>query len=197
MSALVRNLLAACSILFVCSCAAATKPNSSAWVAEPGDDSAHLASAFAQQNECYSAWSRLISDWERNGGGFKESLLAARNQISVDRASAFATIVRDVWSVQSAKGAQIKNFGRWPVSSADTTSVIISPNNAISKTLDQYLPHGCGAFASLYPVIWDKTHTVVDGKVKVLHFAEMPSGIVWDSYTTPRWVLYWLFVRIK
>ncbi|MGH9644450.1 MAG: hypothetical protein ACRD3Q_18765 [Terriglobales bacterium] len=88
-------------------------------------------------------------------------------------------------------------FGSWPISSTDTTAVIVNPNDAISETPDQHLPHGCGAFAWLYPVIWDRVHVVVEGKVQAMHFAEMPDGIAWDSYNTPRWVLYWLFVRAK
>lgn len=197
MNALMRGLLAAGSILLVCSCAAATKPDSAASSAMPSNDITHLVSVFAQQNECYNAWSHLVSDWEKNGGGFKNSLLATRSQVSADQESTFAAVVRDVWAAQPQKRGRVGKFGRWPVSSSSTTSVIIRPNDAISKTLDQYLPRGCGAFAQLYPVVWDRVHVVTGGKVQVMHFAEMPEGIVWDSYNTPRWVLYWLFVRTQ
>lgn len=195
MSVLMRNLLAAGSIFLVCSCAAGTKPSSSASVTKPPDGNANLASAFARQNECYNAWSQLVSDWEKNGGGFKKSLLATKRQIATDHVSAFAAIVRGVWSAQNGEKISGDKFGSWPISSADTTVVIAKPNDAISKTLDQYLPHGCGAFAWLYPVIWDRVH--VEGGMRAMHFAEMPDGIVWDSYNTPRWVVYWLFVRAK
>ncbi|GAB2551274.1 hypothetical protein GCM10027065_23230 [Rhodanobacter koreensis] len=159
------------------------------------NDTAHLTNVFSQQNKCYRAWNDLVSNWEKNGGGFKESLLSTRNQISADRHSVFSKIVRDVWSVQSGKKSRIGRFGQWPISAADMTLVVRDSNESISKTLDQYLPHGCGAFTWLYPVIWDKSHAVIGAKVQVVHFAEMPSGMIWDSYSTPRWVLYWLFIR--
>ena len=197
MSTLIKSLLTACFFFLACSCAMATKPTSSVLATSPPDGTAHLANVFSQQSTCYSAWSHLVSDWEKNGGGFKKSLLATRRQIATDRMSAFAAIVRKVWSVQSGKSNLNERFGSWPISSADTTLVIANPNDAISKTLDQSLPRGCGAFAWLYPVIWDRVHVVDMGKVQAMHFAEMPEDIVWDSYNTPRWVLYWLFVRIK
>lgn len=197
MSVLLKYLMKAGLFFLLCSNTVATEPSSSASIIARPNNTAFLANVFAQQNECYTAWSHLVTDWEKNGGGFKQSLLSTRSQIATDRASIFAEIVRDVWSVQSGKWGSDAKFGSWPISDADTMSAIVKPNSAIIKKLDHYLPHGCGAFAELDPVIWDRVHVLVGGKVKAMHFSEMPVGIVWDSYSTPRWVLYWLFVRAE
>jgi len=197
MSAMLRNFLCVSFFVLLCSCAVTAKQHEPKTAVNPPNDTAHLAQAFSQQSVCYSAWSRLVSDWEDAGGGFKTSLLATRKQIASDHTSTFAAIVRKVWAAQSAGDGKNGVFGHWPISTAELDMVIRSPNNEILGTLDRYLPDGCGAFTWLYPVIWNQTHTVTDGKVSVMRFTEMPSRVDWDSYSEPRWVLYWLFVRAE
>lgn len=194
---MLRNFFCASFFVSLCSCAVAAKHHEPKPAANPPNDTAHLTQVFSQQSECYNAWSRLVSDWEDAGGGFKTSLLSTRKQIASDNTSAFATIVRKVWAAQSAKEGTNGVFGHWPISTAELDIVIRNPNSEISGTLDRYLPKGCGAFTWLYPVIWDQTHTVAAGKISVMRFTEMPGRVDWDSYSEPRWVLYWMFVRSK
>lgn len=197
MSAMLRNFFCVSFFVSLCSCAVTAKQHEPKPAVNSLNDTAHLVQVFSQQSECYSAWNRLVSEWEDAGGGFKTSLLSTRKQIASDHTSAFATIVRMVWATQSAKDGKNRAFGYWPISNTELDMVIRNPNSEISGTLDRYLPAGCGAFIWLYPVIWDQTHTVTGGKASVMRFAEMPNRVDWDSYSEPRWVLYWLFVRVK
>lgn len=192
MRALNKALAILIALLLLSSCAIGSQGSRGRSLVAKGDEGL-LLPRFDQQAQCYNGWDRLVTAWEANGGGFKSSLKATRLQISNDGASSFARIVRGVWGAQKERSSL--KFGSWPVERADIKRVVVKPNDQLAAVLDVYLPRGCGAFAELYPVIWDHVHVVANGKIHAARFSEMPASADFDSGNEPRWILYWLFAR--
>jgi hypothetical protein len=156
------------------------------------DRKKEMAEGFDQNAQCFNKWEQLLSEWRANGGGIKDSLLATRQQIASDKVSKFAQLVRRIWISQDLSHPAL-DIGAWPADNEEIRRATKGPN----FTVDNMLPNGCESFAYLYPLIWEELVQRKDEKVTVRKLRETPVDMEWESHSAPRWLTYWLLVRLK
>jgi hypothetical protein len=162
--------------------------------ADASDDATHdLTQAWAEQQRCWDAWDHLIADWKQHNGGIGKSLLATRRQISEDRTSKFAAIVRATWATQKTP-VPSDQFGQWPVSDSRYRDVFHGVADAAKPYIHEEV---CRGAYWLDDVLWDELRGVHGDPAKGRAIEEMPADVnAQDAHSASGWVAYWLFVRI-
>ena len=175
--------------LLAASCATAVLPISSSGMSKQQGGSTPLPDDyFVSTQMCWKEWGELVNEWIKNGGGVKNSILETRRQISTDKKSVLARMVRDTWKRQAI--VYFKTFSGptlpWPV--PDSVWDAVS-----SASLEPALPgvsRSCGSLAWIGPTLWD--HLMIS---KSPFPREMPDGIKSDPHEAGNWMAYWILVR--
>jgi hypothetical protein len=147
----------------------------------PGDGKTEsleeLGKTFESQAVCFSAWDELFVEWEREGGGFKASMLETRRQVATDTKSRLAALVRHTWAKQPVRSGAL---GEWPVERDEELRLI----KTIGKEAESYVPASCEV------PIWS-----TDAFARHERPVEFPPTVEWASPVSERWSRFWLFVR--
>ena len=147
------------------------------------------ADVFSEAKKCSTAWSALVGEWKKTGGGIKESIGEARAQIMANQASKFAKLIYRTWNSQW-DSANKEALGSWPVGDEEFRRVTMALTGSISAEV----PDACKAGIWLEGALWDEVH---EGN-SVRRLAETPSSMRWDSsdaHDASNWLIYWLLVR--
>lgn len=143
--------------------------------------------AMKERSQCVEAWTALLDDWKREGGGIVDSMVSTRTQLAKDQKSAFAKIVRAAWKRQSHRSAG--HFGDWPITSDSARKV------SLSIDASGYVPKACEAPIWLDDWLYFEILTDRDSW-QVRRLPEMPMNLdAGDHYAGSRWLFYWLFAR--
>jgi hypothetical protein len=135
------------------------------------------------------AWTNLLDDWKRNGGGLRESIRATRTQIAHDEISAFAKMVRSSWQRQDHLAPSV-SIGSWPVTQEE--------HNAVWVTIRGFVPKHCEAPIWLDDWLWNELQLGEGAIPSVRRLSEMPSNVsVEYPHSAASWIIYWLFVRVE
>lgn len=147
---------------------------------------------FSEQNLCDRVWRDIYKQWVQNGGGIKKTMTATRREIFSDKKSVLARIVRGVWSSSMTPRGNVNRLWGWPLDKGKSRKL----SSIFSKVSKKYLPTQCATLAWLPSIVWDNLR-FVDGDPLKFHMpSEAPSNVKWNGHTAPRWVLYWLLVKI-
>lgn len=182
------NIAAASLALVLCACsqpAAQTEASNQ-------DGTAPLSEMFAQQNLCDPVWRRIYTQWMDNGGGIKDSLGKTRDQVTSDRKSTLARIIRDVWNSPKDPRMKPEQLWKWPISPAVSRKVGL----LFSEASRPYVPKQCAIPIWLPAIIWDDLRFVNGNPMKFRMPSEAPVGVDWDSSNAPYWVIDWLLVDL-
>lgn len=146
--------------------------------------------------QCSDSWNHLLMNWEKNGGGIKASLWAARNQIKNDHRSDFAAIVRKIWSLQKIDYNERSDFGSWPITKAHMEAAVWNPGIQADAFIARYMPRECTPLVNLEVLFWNRIVVRSGSRACEPRYVEIPSQMKWDPSNVSRWTLYWLLVRI-
>ena len=135
-----------------------------------------------------------MSEWRANGGGIKDSIKATRVQITSDRQSRIAALVRRAWAAQDQEQARsINDIGHWPVGIEESRHVTAS----VVFASEDRIPTECQSLAWLDSYLWDEVRLIHDDKLSARKLQETPASIEWNSPDAQQWVSYWLLARIN
>ena len=176
-------------VILVASCAGAVTPASESKTSKDAGVSAPLPDDyFTSTRACWKEWDTLLGEWVKNGGGVKGSINDTRDQISRDKTSSFAKMVRNIWDHQST--VNYKNYDvtilPWPIQDSlwdMVSSASLEPAlSAVSSP--------CASLAWLGPTLWD--HLIIS---KSYFPREMPDFIRTDPHAAGNWMVYWILIR--
>lgn len=71
---------------------------------DPEDYHQILDAYFEENNVCNAAWERIVDEWVAHGGSISDDIAATRDRVVDDRATLFASLIREVWKRQDAAG---------------------------------------------------------------------------------------------
>lgn len=149
-------------------------------------------------NECSDEWAKLLDEWESNGGGIRDSMWMARQQIEKDKKSRFAKIVRKIWETQKLRNFDGVAFGEWPIPDGAMMETVWKPSRNTGRYMSGILPHDCAELGALRPLFWDRMviRSRHGKRACEPRYVEVPENLPWDPEPVSSWVIYWLFVRI-
>jgi len=186
---------------FIGACAA--RPNANAGAAREPSAEAEMeplpTDYFALQSACIREWHEVFSEWKRNGGGVKDSIVATRRQIALDRRSRFAALVRHVWAAQPLQQSRANaEFGAWPIS-LDVSRELGARELAAfeSLTLSIGIQEECQTVVWLDGLLWQELVSAKLDESPVRALKETPENMEWTSPYAQQWMSYWLLVRVE
>jgi hypothetical protein len=191
-------------VLSLLTVACAARPHASAGMAaQPTEDSgpeSSLADPIELNAACMREWSELFAEWKRNGGGVKDSIVATRKQIALDRRSRLAEMVRRVWAAQPIDQARAyAEFGAWPLSEDAFIELNFRGLDVLESLPPDFgIQESCRSIDESDWLLW-KELLVWTGpdEFQVRALKETPGNIEWTSPYASQWLYYWLFVRVE
>lgn len=146
---------------------------------------------FDSTRQCIDAWHILFSEWKENGGRIHTAIAETRAQITTDKKSRFAEMVRYVWKSQHLiESSKRRTFGEWPVSEEEEHDVA----RALMSSPRYGLPQDCLSTGWLAPMLWEEM-LLMDGGTNRPKPVEAPASMIWDSPNAGGWAMYWLLRR--
>jgi hypothetical protein len=186
-----RWIAVAAFISFVSSCGS---------ISTNGDDVIQ-AEYFRQNAICINAWTSLMDEWKKNGGGLKDSIQETRRQISNDNTSVLSVLIRKSWEKQRDFDLLVR-IGEWPVS-ADK---LRKTSDSFEEVIGNQVPDECKSIIWLDPLLWQEIEsssstssaggTTADRR-EWLKFVEVPESLLWESPQAAHWTRYWLLRKTE